>query len=88
MICRQLGFTRADKMFTGSHFGRVNGKFSFDMVKCVGNESSIGQCLHWDLADCEPTEVAGVSCVYLLPSPNLAPGKFLNYLQSHSQLKK
>ena len=75
MVCRQLGFAHATKIYSGSHFGQVNGKFSFDMVKCVGNESSIGQCLHLDVADCKPTEVAGVTCATKVTLPKIAPGK-------------
>ena len=69
VVCRQLGFTHAFKMYLGSHFGQVNGRFSFDMVKCVGNESSLGQCMRWNLANCKPTEVAGVTCVRPLINP-------------------
>jgi len=62
VVCRQLGFTHALKMHLGSYFGQVNGKFSLGMVKCIGNESSIGECTHLNLVDCKPTEVAGVTC--------------------------
>ena len=67
VVCRHLGFTHAMKMHLGSHFGQVNGNFSLGMVKCAGNESSIGECIHWDLVDCKPTEVAGVTCASPLP---------------------
>jgi len=85
VVCRLLGFKYAEKMHLGSYFGQVNGKFSFDMVKCVGNETSIGQCRHWDIADCKPTEVAGVTCAEPTTIfPNQPPGiNFINTLLGH-----
>ena len=81
VVCRQLGYTRAMKMHLGSHFGQVNGKFSLGMLKCVGNESSIGECIHLNLVDCKPMEVAGVTCASPLQASSAFPQcKYVTYV--------
>ncbi len=62
MVCRQLGFSGADRYLTASSFGSVPNRFSYDEVVCNGNESSVQECQHQDHDDCYPDEGAGVIC--------------------------
>jgi len=62
VVCRQLGFLRAIKITTGSHFGSVSDIFSFDDLACTGRESDIQDCPHTTADDCSGSEGAGVVC--------------------------
>ncbi|KAL4698707.1 hypothetical protein H8959_011364 [Pygathrix nigripes] len=48
----------------GAHFGAGSGKVLLDDMKCVGNESHLGQCMHADRArhNCGHLEDASVIC--------------------------
>ena len=45
-----------------SHFGSVPADFAMDNVKCTGNETSIFDCAHDTVDDCDSNEGAGVIC--------------------------
>ena len=48
VVCRQLGYTRAFKVFRNavSLYGRGSGPVWMTHVRCVGNETSVGDCWH------------------------------------------
>lgn len=47
-----------------SEFGKGNGNFLLDNVRCHGDESSIAECNKnkWKEHNCKPFEEAGVVC--------------------------
>jgi hypothetical protein len=45
-----------------SNYGRVPTSFSYDNVKCNGTETSLDNCKHLNVHDCDATEGAGVVC--------------------------
>ena len=63
VVCRQLGYSGAERATIGSHFGYSSySKFSYDDVNCYGFEYSLDRCSHEDTNNCRPNEVAGVVC--------------------------
>ena len=62
-MCKVLGFRIADKATHNSKFGRSNDTFSYDEVSCFGNETSLDECRHENIADCDQGELAGVVCL-------------------------
>ena len=67
VVCRQLGFPLgAVSGNCCSYFGRpplgANIPFSYDDVRCSGNEANLDNCHHANTNDCGPEEVAGVVC--------------------------
>ena len=62
MVCRQLGFLRANSY--GSIYGAGAGPIWLDNVNCRGYESSITDCRHagWRVNDCNHNEDVGVNC--------------------------
>lgn len=63
VLCRQLGF-EGEAMVIKSRFGQGKGPIWLDQVKCVGNETSIDDCVHWQWGEhnCAHTEDVGVKC--------------------------
>ena len=61
-MCRQLGYIGAVKYTQESAFGSVLGPFSYNNVKCHGNEESISDCPHLGTSNCDVNEGAGVVC--------------------------
>lgn len=63
VVCKELGFARAITVTTESFFGPVSGSdFSFNNVKCRGDESSINDCPNTKVDNCDSSEGAGVVC--------------------------
>ncbi|KAH9512862.1 Neurotrypsin [Bulinus truncatus] len=66
VICRMLGYWKAEKATKLNEFNYRPGKavFMLDDVKCLGNESSIQDCpkSHWKQHDCRSFQIAGVVC--------------------------
>lgn len=64
MICRQLGYTNAEKATLAASFGGGSGVIWLDDVMCDGTEPSIFTCpsSEWGDHNCEHTEDAGVIC--------------------------
>lgn len=62
VVCRFLGFDAGRATFEGHAAG--NGKILLDNVECVGNETSLSECLHQGINshNCEHSEDAGVEC--------------------------
>ena len=52
---------------TGGHFSNASVPVLIGRVQCVGNETTLQECSyetesHQEVADCDPSEVAGVTC--------------------------
>ena len=65
VVCRQLGYPSASRVWTNAHFGQGSGSFAFTDLNCAGNESSIEQCQHsgWsDQDSCSYSKDGGVTC--------------------------
>ncbi|TSK22608.1 Neurotrypsin [Bagarius yarrelli] len=67
VVCRQLGFVGVSKGRSMAYFGEGQGPIHLDNVRCVGTESSLGECLaDWsDKHNCRHNEDAGVICDYM-----------------------
>ena len=50
VVCRQLGYSRAEQIFSYALFGRVIGPLWIWSIQCNGNETEISQCkvTTWD----------------------------------------
>ncbi|RDD43408.1 Deleted in malignant brain tumors 1 protein [Trichoplax sp. H2] len=61
VICRQLGFTNVQEVYTS---GGGTGYIWLDRVNCNGDEFSIAACKHsgWGRHDCNHTKDVGISC--------------------------
>ena len=44
VVCRQLGYSRAERIFRYPSFGRVIGPLWIWSIQCNGNEAEISQC--------------------------------------------
>ena len=44
VVCRQLGYSRAEQIFSYASFGRVIGPLWIWSIQCNGNETEISQC--------------------------------------------
>ena len=44
VVCRQLGYSRAERIFRYASFGRVIGPLLIWRIQCNGNETEISQC--------------------------------------------
>ena len=44
VVCRQLGYSRAEQIFSYALFGRVIGPLWIWSIQCNGNETEISQC--------------------------------------------
>ena len=63
VACKELGFAQAIAVTTESFYGPVSGSaFSFNNVKCRGDESSINDCPNTKTDNCDSSEGAGVVC--------------------------
>ena len=64
VVCRQLGYASAISALPMANFGPGRGIIWLDNVNCLGNESSIGECLHpgWAINNCDHMEDASVVC--------------------------
>ena len=61
--CRQLGYSTNNAVaFTKAHFGQGNGSIVLDDVSCIGNESSLFNCIYISNHNCYHSEDAGVGC--------------------------
>ncbi len=70
VVCRQLGYSCADKILQYAAFGQVKGPMWITRIRCSGNETKISDCAvtTWDNASYPrpyyqyPTFAAGVLC--------------------------
>ena len=44
VVCRQLGYSRAERIFSYASFGRVIGPLWIWSIQCNGSETEISQC--------------------------------------------
>ena len=44
VVCRQLGYSRAERIFSYASFGGVIGPLWIWRIQCNGNETAISQC--------------------------------------------
>lgn len=64
VVCRQLGYRRAESANCCPRFGAGTGHILLDEVRCNGNEPSLSFCRHsgWTAHNCSHQNDAGVSC--------------------------
>ena len=64
VVCRQLGYTTAERRSIHSEFGGGARRIWLDNVLCSGTESKLGFCLanSWGDHNCDHTDDAGVVC--------------------------
>lgn len=70
VVCRQLGYSGADRIFNRAAFGGVKGPLWIKSIHCNGNETQISQCTvkTWDKIqyheqrDQQPGNAAAVLC--------------------------
>lgn len=64
VVCRQLGYTKALRVFGGARAGQGSGPIFLDKVMCSGFEEKLTYCSHsgWGISNCKHTEDAGVTC--------------------------
>ncbi|XP_020669604.3 galectin-3-binding protein [Pogona vitticeps] len=76
VVCRSLGFEKAEEAKTSAAYGEGSGPILLDDVSCVGTEMHLGQCSSpgWLNHNCGHGEDAGVVCYN---NPDFNPGKFL-----------
>ena len=64
VVCRELGYTGASAVYSGSPNVQGNGTMWIHSVQCTGNESSFASCAHdaWTHLGCSIGGNAGVVC--------------------------
>ncbi|TNN72700.1 Galectin-3-binding protein A [Liparis tanakae] len=64
VVCRQLGFTRAESVVIGKNYGKASGPIWLDDLKCEGTEIYLSTCAftNWGATDCSHKEDVGVIC--------------------------
>ncbi|KAK3746952.1 hypothetical protein RRG08_030362 [Elysia crispata] len=76
VVCKYLGFGGGKATYEGHPEG--TGKILLDNVECMGNESSLSECLHlgFNSHNCEHSEDAGVECFHVITpvSPTTTTG--------------
>ncbi|XP_041470263.1 deleted in malignant brain tumors 1 protein-like [Lytechinus variegatus] len=64
VVCRMLGYERAERIWWGTTYGPGSGRILLDNVECTGSEATLDDCDHppWGVHDCNHYEDAGVVC--------------------------
>ena len=64
VVCRQLGYSGAERITIGASFGLGSGYIWMDQVTCSGTESALAECVFpgWNDHNCGHGEDAGVVC--------------------------
>ncbi|KAF7284717.1 hypothetical protein GWI33_021726 [Rhynchophorus ferrugineus] len=64
IVCQTLGYRGSASIKKDAYFGRSDGPIWLDQVTCLGNESSIETCTHWDWGEhnCDHSEDVGIVC--------------------------
>ncbi|XP_022777811.1 lysyl oxidase homolog 2-like [Stylophora pistillata] len=65
VVCRQLGYTRAKRAYSGATHGQGTGPIWMDDLACSGSESHVYDCRHrgWGNHDCTHSRDASVECL-------------------------
>ncbi|EDV29084.1 uncharacterized protein TRIADDRAFT_19518, partial [Trichoplax adhaerens] len=76
VVCRQLGFSKAQAATCCNKFGQSTTSFALTNVYCKGNEPGLGSCFHngFGNANCSSGMTAGVICSINLPDIRLVGG--------------
>ncbi|KAJ7315899.1 hypothetical protein JRQ81_002061 [Phrynocephalus forsythii] len=76
VVCRSLGFEKAEEAKSGAAYGEGSGPIVLDDVNCDGTEKYLAQCSSqgWLNHNCGHGEDAGVVCQ---SKPDFNPGKFI-----------
>lgn len=77
VVCKQLGYDRAERVTYSAGYGRGNGQIWIDEINRQGTEKSVQDCGHnpWGVNDCDHSEDAGVACARKQPAAR--PDNFL-----------
>ena len=88
VVCRQLGFEEALATFRNAGSGPRTGPVWLNEVRCVGNESSISECVHigWGDHDCWHNYDAGVVCRPTSKAMIYLQSRFVKFKKTHSSL--
>ena len=64
VVCRQLGYARAKRAYSGATHGQGTGPIWMDDLACSGGESHVYDCRHrgWGDHDCTHSRDASVEC--------------------------
>ena len=64
VVCSELGLGKAVGASQSAYYGQGSGQIWLDDLRCVGNESTIGDCPHpgWGDHNCGHGEDAGANC--------------------------
>ncbi len=64
VVCRELGYPEATRVYTAAKFGVGFGEILLDNVRCSGSEQSLLECPHngYGNHNCKHNEDAGVQC--------------------------
>ena len=69
VVCKQLGFERASRIWIRAHYGQGPGPIWIDQINCPVNAKSILNCNpNWGIHDCSKSEDAGVDCQRKFPA--------------------
>ena len=79
VACRELGYTTDGAIpFYGAEFGEGTGPILLDDLMCLGNETTLFNCLRSAVHNCEHFEDVGVFC---------SPGKELDIMLPNALTK-
>ncbi len=69
IICKQLGYEGAAKIFYRASYGEGTGPIWVDQIQCKPEHQSILDCSHngWGVNDCSHREDASVECIRKVP---------------------
>lgn len=70
VVCRQLGYERAQEIHYRAKFGEGSGPIWLDDLECGNQAESIVECRHggWGEHNCRHSEDAGVNCKRIVPT--------------------
>ena len=70
VVCRQLGFERAEEIYYRAEFGEGTGPIWLDDLSCPSHAASILECNHngWGVHNCRHSEDAAVKCKRIEPT--------------------
>ena len=64
VVCSELDLDKAVNASHSAYYGQGSGHIWLDDLRCVGNEQTIGDCIHlgWGNHNCDHGHDAGVMC--------------------------